>query len=152
MKIDSTDNARRLLPPSLTAARNDKRNFSAVFDETVQRSDEIKSSGSHSPAAAMASVSGRWAAPPDLLPAPEAAADELLDSLEQYQCRLNDPEASLRQIHPVVEQMQAQAAGIESLLDQMPQTHPVRNILQDALALVSDEVGRFNSGNYVDRD
>jgi hypothetical protein len=152
MKIVSTDNARQLMPPSSTAAHNEKRDFSAVFDETVQRSGDIKGSRSPSLMAGMTSVSGRWTALPELLPAPEAAADELLDSLERYQCRLNDPGANLKQIQPMVERMQSQAAGIESLLDQLPQSHPVRNILQDALALVSDEVGRFNSGHYVDRD
>lgn len=152
MKVDSTDSARHLLPSSIKTTRKQDGDFKSVFDQTVERSGESVGCLTPSGTAAMETVSGSWAVRPDLLPAPETAADELLDSLERYQCELKDPESNLRQIQPIVARMQEQAAGISPLLDQLSQTHPLRSILQDALTLVSGEVAKFNSGHYVDQD
>ena len=152
MKIDSTDSSRQLLPASINTARKKDCDFRAVFDEAVEISGEAKDCLTPSGAACMETVSGSWAVRPDLLPEPEIAADELLNSLESYQCGLKDPESNLRQIQPMVARMRAQAASMAPLLDQLSQTHPIRSIIQDTLALVSDEIAKFNAGHYVDQD
>lgn len=150
MKIDSTNSSRQLLPASIKTGQKQDSDFRSVFDKTVERSGGPKGCLSPSVAAGVESPSGSWAVRPDLLPEPEAAADELLDSLERYQCELRNPESNLRHIQPIVARMQEQAAGMTPLLDQLSQTHPLRGVLQDALALVSGEVAKFNSGHYVD--
>jgi hypothetical protein len=78
------------------------------------------------------------------------AAQRLLDKLECYQKMLADPAVSLKMIQPAVEQMEKQAADTQVLFANIPDGHPLKAVIQDTIASISQEIKRFNSGYYVD--
>lgn len=80
----------------------------------------------------------------------EETASKLLDSLENYQNVLSDPDASLRQVQPVVDDMKAQADKVEPLVQEMPSGNVVKDVIEETLLQINKEYIRFNSGVYVD--
>lgn len=77
-------------------------------------------------------------------------AEGLLDALDAYRNRLNDPGSSLKIIEPYVEKMKALFDAAQPVIDQMPSGAPVKQVLQQTLVHVSKEIERFNMGYYVD--
>ena len=82
--------------------------------------------------------------------AAETLAHKLLDTLEDYQMLLGDPDVPLKRIQPALEQMQHQAADTREFLYGLPESHPLRSILQDTVDSIDQETVRFNAGYYVD--
>lgn len=77
-------------------------------------------------------------------------ADGLLDALDAYRNRLNDPRSTLKMIEPYVERMKALCEAAQPVMDQMPSGAPVKQVLQQTMVHVSKEIERFNMGYYVD--
>jgi hypothetical protein len=80
-----------------------------------------------------------------------ATADGLLNALEKYQQLLGDPSADLRAVQPAVDQMKAAAGGAEELINAMPAGHPLHAVMQETMTHISQEIERFDSGYYIDR-
>lgn len=152
MKIDGSHDIPAVAKQNI---RNSNKNqTTASFDAVLQNS--IQHSGSHSEAVKSSSVQpsigpaslkglSSFSNPPEL-----QATQRLLDNLEAYQQLLADPKADLRMIEPVVGQMALQAKNAGALLDRMPENHPLREILEESLENISQEVERYNAGYYVD--
>ena len=151
MKIDPTD---RIAPLSHQAVDKLKKNQSAGgFDSILQ--DSIQRSGPSKGCMGQSIQSMMGALPPaGVQPRPRstqyAMAQGLLDRLDGYRKMLADPEATLKMIQPAVDQMGQQAARTETLLNNMPEGHPLKMILQETVLNIHQEIERFNSGCYVD--
>jgi len=76
--------------------------------------------------------------------------ENFLDILEEYQAKLNDPQATLRDIHPLIERMETEKETLTPALNSLPPGDGLKNILNDALITSSLEVIKFNRGDYVD--
>jgi hypothetical protein len=151
MKIDSTDKLRQPANPTIAPTRQRQTDFAAVFNETVQKTGGVQNSKAHS-IQKSADTMMSWAVAPTSVSTPEASAHDLLDALECYQRVLSDPDASLKAVQPFVERMQKQAADVKPMIDELPDEHPIKSIIQEALLQVRQEADIFNSGHYVDKD
>lgn len=74
--------------------------------------------------------------------------EKLLDTLDDYREKLQDPEASLEDIHPLVRDMELQKGDLTSALDSLPDGDGLKDILKEAMITSSLEVAKFNRGDY----
>lgn len=88
--------------------------------------------------------------------APEAEAalpladriDRLVDQLENYRFKLADPQASLKSIQPLLNDMAASSEKLAPKLEHLDEGDPLYDILNRSLVMVSLEITRFNRGDY----
>ena len=78
-----------------------------------------------------------------------ARVKEFLNVFEEYQKKLGDPELTLKDIHPVVTQMDEQTKGLLPLLDSLPEGDEIKEILNSTLIYSSIEIAKFNRGDYM---
>ena len=76
-------------------------------------------------------------------------AEDLLDTMETYRQELMNPDASLKEIAPLMEKMRAQGEDLSSRLDGLPPGDGMQDILTQMLITSSLEIIRFNRGDYV---
>lgn len=76
--------------------------------------------------------------------------ENFLDILEKYQKKLLDPQATLRDIHPLIERMETEKEALTPVLNSLPPGDGLKDILNDAMVTSSLEVIKFNRGDYVD--
>lgn len=151
MKIDTIDKYRQLSNPASVKPNQQGADFGSLLEETIEKAGSVSSRETCSiTPAAMPMTETINASEP--APSPGKATCQLLDALEDYQKQLGDPEVSLRNIYPLVERMQKQLIATEPLFSELAEGHPVKNILQETMSHISEEIGRFNSGRYVDGD
>ena len=89
--------------------------------------------------------------------APPAAAENspvdrierFLDVLEQYRCQLGDPNCTLKQIQPLMDQIGTEKQMLQSLLEELPEGQPLKDVLNRALVTASTETLKFNRGDYI---
>ena len=151
MKIDSIDKFGQLSNPTAVKPKQQGADFGSLLEETIEKAGSVHSRETHSitPAAIPMTETMNASEP---APTPGKATCQLLDTLEDYQQQLGDPEVSLRNLYPMVERMQKQLITTEPLFNALPESHPAKRILQETMSHISEEIGRFNSGRYVDRD
>lgn len=148
MKIDNLDNSHPLRQKS--SEKKGLRNEPVEFAQVLQKTVQTKSSNS----VAQPSIS------PPIRPVESTARSEtscmaarqtgeILDTLETYQQLLAKPSINLRKIQPVVEQLGQEADRMAASMHHLPQGHALRQIMQEALIQVSQEIKRYNQGDYI---
>ena len=75
--------------------------------------------------------------------------ERFIDVIDTYRCKIGDPQCSLKQIQPLVEQMTAEKEKMQGMLEELPDQEPLRDVLNRALVTVSTELWKFNRGDYV---
>ncbi len=90
---------------------------------------------------------------PDSVLLPDKAATiegagKILDILDAYRAKLADPSVSLRDIKPLVEEMEAKQKDLASVSDALPENDGLKEILNRVLVDLSMETVRFNRGDY----
>ena len=75
--------------------------------------------------------------------------ENFLDILEKYEKKLLDPQATLRDIHPLIERMKTEQEALTPALSSLPPGDGLKDILNDALVASSLEVIKFNRGDYI---
>lgn len=151
MKIDSSPEIQNVNKKSVRIP--DKKQNKASFDAVLRNS--IQNSDSH--ADAMRPCIQPLIEPAVVGSEPSVsrrlgveAAQRVLDRLETYQKLLADPEANMKTINSAVGQMEQQAECTKPLLENLPEQHPLRMVIEESLQNVYQEVERFNAGYYVD--
>ncbi|SPD74830.1 conserved hypothetical protein [uncultured Desulfobacterium sp.] len=76
-------------------------------------------------------------------------AHGLLDIFSEYQHKLADPSCSLKDIAPLVNQMELDNASLISALNLLPDGDRLKGIINQILIASSLEVLKFNRGDYV---
>jgi len=76
--------------------------------------------------------------------------ENFLDILEEYQNKLLDPQATLRDIQPLIQRVETEQEALAPVLNSLPPGDGLKDILNDALVTSSLEVIKFNRGDYVD--
>ena len=76
--------------------------------------------------------------------------ENFLNILDDYQKRLMDPQATLRDIYPLIQRMETEKETLAPVLNSFPPGDGLKDILNDALITSSLEVIKFNRGDYVD--
>ena len=75
--------------------------------------------------------------------------DRLVDRLENYRVKLADPQATLKSIQPLLNDMAASSEKLAPKLAHLDEGDPLKDILNRSLVMVSLEITRFNRGDYV---
>jgi hypothetical protein len=76
-------------------------------------------------------------------------AERALDLLEQYQRAMENPNTTLREIHPLVQSLEEEMKGLNQWVEKMSPSDPLREILTEAGILSSIEIEKFNRGDYI---
>lgn len=74
---------------------------------------------------------------------------KFLDLLEEYQTKLMDPRASLRDVHPLIEKLESEKGALVPFLDSLPRGNELREVLNNALVTSTVEMIKFNRGDYA---
>ena len=75
--------------------------------------------------------------------------ERFIDMMDDYRCKLGDPLCSLKQIQPLLEQMTTEKEKMQLLLEELPDTEPLRDVLNRALVTVSTEETKYYRGDYL---
>jgi hypothetical protein len=75
--------------------------------------------------------------------------EQFLDLLEQYQTKLMDPQARLKDLHPLIKKLENEKDAPALLMDSLPQGDELKDILNNALVAATVETIKFNRGDYV---
>ncbi len=75
--------------------------------------------------------------------------EDFLDTLENYQQKLMDPDTSLKELSPLVEQIQSEGENLADALEGLQADDGMRDILSQLLITSSLEMIRFNRGDYI---
>lgn len=74
--------------------------------------------------------------------------ENYLNMLTEYQEKLGNPDVSLREISPLLDQMNAENERLASALDSLPNEDGLKGILNETLIISSLETIKFNRGDY----
>ena len=151
MQIDPND---KITAPVYTdnAHRTDKakgRAFSEIIDEAVGCLDKADSS-CRKPQA----TTNVFVAELDPLKYREKmpifeGAQRLLDTFSEYQQKLMDTAYSLKDLSPLVQEMEMGNSSLVSAVNRLPDGDALKDILNQVLIASSIEVIKFNRGDYV---
>ena len=75
--------------------------------------------------------------------------DHLIGLLDQYRHKLADPAITLKNIDPVIRQIQEELKILSPILDSLPQDEGLKKIVNEALVTASLEVTKFYRGDYT---
>ena len=76
-------------------------------------------------------------------------AERLLDTLDEYQEKLASPEFTLRDISPLIGEMEAGNEILTSAVNDLSHGDELKNILNQVIITSSVEIIKFNRGDYV---
>jgi hypothetical protein len=151
MKIDLTAKVQQLAIRTVHGPNKHQgtNGFDSVLQDSIQKTNPPVVSAGHAIQPLMGPVASAGFEP-NSKDAQCAMVQGLLDNLESYQHMLADPVATLKMIHPILSQMERQAASTQVLLNHMPEGHPLKMILVETVQNISQEVEKFKAGYYVD--
>lgn len=75
--------------------------------------------------------------------------EKFLDILENYQKKLEDPSVNLKEMYPLVTEMQSETENMLPLLNSLPDEDGMKDILNRALVTSTVEAIKFNKGDYI---
>jgi len=123
--------------------------FQAILKETVDNSTKLDTQTQGPPMINnISSIEFNTLFPVENNPIMDRA-ERFLDILDKYQKRLSNPRATLRDIYPLIQEMEVEKEGLIPLLDSLPHGDGLKDILNQALITSSVEIIKFNQGYYV---
>ena len=124
------------------------KKFGAILDETMADTSKTDTGIRKTPM--VKSISGiQFNSSPSFNENPIIARTEkLLDTLDNYREKLQNPEVGLEDIYPLVSEMETKKEGLTSALNSLPDGDGLKDILNEAMITSSLEVARFNRGDY----
>ena len=75
--------------------------------------------------------------------------ENLIGLLDQYRCKLADPGVTLKNIDPIIMQIDQETENLAPLLDSLPEDENLKNIINQTLVTASLEVSKFYRGDYI---
>ena len=152
MKIDPTQELLKIQHTDKTSAsqKPDKDEFSAMLKEAIESDSSSAVENRKGPemisSVAQLQFSTQFAVQSNPM---VEQTEQFLDLLEQYQSKLMDPQASLRDIHPLIERMEKEKDALAPLLDSLPDGDGLKDVLNSALITSTVEMIKYNRGDYV---
>ena len=75
--------------------------------------------------------------------------DNFLNIMEAYDRKMADPQASLKDVYPFVQQMEKKTTELIPTLESLPEGDKLKDILNRTLVASTVEIIKFNRGDYV---
>jgi hypothetical protein len=76
--------------------------------------------------------------------------DQLMATMEAYQHRLMESDATLKDIEPIVEKIAKQSESLSAISQEAKMEDNLKTIVNQSLSLSSKEIARYRSGHYND--
>ena len=151
MKIENNENIQQSLYPD-RINKNKKAygvDFGTVLKNEVEKTTELNSEHQK-----MSSISSISPIQLNMLHSGQNNSiidrvDNLLNILDKYRQKLRDPHSSLKEIDPLVKQMENEKDNLASVLNSLAEDDGLKDILNQLLVTSSLETIKFNRGDYV---
>jgi hypothetical protein len=134
--------------PSETSPRQDPSGFQKVFDNILDQATTGKSApsvGIHSSTPPPLTINTIEPLPPV---SGVQAMERFIDSLEDYQKGLENPQCNLRDLEPAIERLEREHRRLSHLANDSSDDNPLKRIMSEGLVTATLEIGRFRSGVY----
>jgi hypothetical protein len=73
----------------------------------------------------------------------------VLDMLDQYMNALGDPNVTLKEIAPLVEDLDRSASRLDKIAGQLGQDSPIKQLTNETAVLAAVEALKFKRGDFV---
>jgi len=151
MKIQNNENIQKSLYPE-KINKNEKVqgiDFGAVLKNEVEKSSDLKLGPQK-----MSSISSISPIQLNMMSPVQKGSivdriENLLNVLDEYQQKLKDSHFSLKEIDPLVNQMEKEKENLAPVLDSLVEDDGLKDILNQALVTSSLETIKFNRGDYI---
>ncbi len=150
MKIHSND---EILKNSYAQriSKNEKstdREFGAVLKEAIENSSKVDAVDQESPTIDnIPEIQFNAFLPGEKIPMVDRV-ERFLDLLDKYRHKLANPQVTLKDIYPLVNEMDAEKENLIPVLNSLPNGDRLKDILNQTLIASSLEIIRFNRGDY----
>ena len=137
--------------PASHQATTQTGQFDAIFRQTLgeaQNDPQAVASADFSAEVRPAQFMRQAASAPDLI---LDRAQSLIDTMEVYQQKLEDPRVTLRDLQPLMEQLSSQADALSTASEEGVGDAGLNTIVNQSLTLSTMEIARFRSGAYNDK-
>lgn len=134
--------------PSEKAPRQNSPGFQQVFQEMFDQTTKqnpVASTVMHSSSPPPLTVN---AIEPSHSASGVQAMERFINSLDDYQKGLEDPQYNLRDLEPVLERLEKEHRQLSHWAEKTSDDSPLRNIITEGLVTATLEIGRFRSGGY----
>jgi hypothetical protein len=136
--------------PAKPAAKQPQPEAGPTFGQILDQAVDQPPSQVHQPANTMAIQR------PQLFPGDQESAlreaslqlETSLEALERYREALLDPQATLRDMAPLMASLEAAHQNLDEKLSHLPKDDPLRQIGDQTRSLIVAEKARFDSGIY----
>ncbi|HAR95472.1 MAG TPA: hypothetical protein DCR97_05855 [Deltaproteobacteria bacterium] len=75
--------------------------------------------------------------------------DKSLGLLESYQARLSDPTIPVHELQPDIDRLEEQNNQLQSDLANLPDGHPVKDLLNRSVVTMTVEIEKFRRGDFA---
>jgi len=151
MKVENNENIHKSLYPE-KINKNEKVkgiDFGAVLKNEVEKSsNEISGNQKIPPTSSISPIQLNMLSPSQNGSIIDRV-ENLLNVLGEYQQKLKDPHFSLKEIDPLVKQMEKEKENLAPVLDSLVEDDGLKDILNQALVTSSLETIKFNRGDYI---
>lgn len=148
MKITDTENIQNLLPQN---SQKQEKTIEESFDEILnEKIDKLSFSKPDSKTMhRVQSISDTLLS--SVLNKKEMVSrvSSFLDTLEEYSKSLSKPENSLKDINPLIENIESETNDLKLLSDTLPPGDQIKSMLDEILIRASVETIKFNRGDYL---
>lgn len=126
--------------------------FSDILDKTESPGGASKAGAT--PAAENTSAIppayiGPLASPTSVRDSVLRASGEFFDLMESFQSQLGSPASSLKDIAPLMSQMETQRDQLMNEISALPKGDTGRGILEEMASVISSESAKFHRGDYI---
>ncbi len=80
--------------------------------------------------------------------APSAQVDQALSALDKYSEAMADPSLNLKQISPLVQDLEKEVEKLTRLSQELPKEHRLKDLVDQTAVLASVEAAKFNRGDF----
>ena len=80
---------------------------------------------------------------------PTEALDMVLSRLDTYREALAQPDMTLKNISTLVQSLEGDSQRLQNLAQSLPDSSPLKQVMEEAAALAYTESFKFNRGDYV---
>ena len=151
MKIENNENIQKSLYPEKNN-KNEKAqgiDFGAVLKNEVEKSSNAISGNQTMPSISSISPIQLNMISPVQNGSIIDRVENLLNVLDEYQQKLKDPHFTLKEIDPLVKQMEKGKENLAPVLNSLEENEGLKDILNKALVTSSLETIKFNRGDYI---
>ena len=151
MKITNDEQLIKGYPADKATGSSEKSqaDFNSILEGTIAKTDAAEKKSQ--PAAVIENVIPvqlQHVQPPQK-PSTLDHIENMLDLLDEYRHKLADPNSTLKDIHPLVESLEAANKQLIPVLDSIVEGDRLKQILNETLVTTSTEVFKYNKGEYI---